>query len=207
MLNSDMSEPVVVHTANMPWQDSPGARVKRKRLHLVGEPESGQVTSLVTYLPQAKFPTHAHPEGEEILVLEGVFSDESGDYPAGTHLLNPEGFAHAPFSTPGCLLFVKLRQYPGRQHQQQKDRRGCLFSNGKETTHLLDIEEERTFACPDGAEVLVITGGCRANDHNLTPHDWARWPAGTTLKIIPDAGPATIYLKQNGVSQLRTVQC
>ncbi|MCH7887928.1 MAG: cupin domain-containing protein, partial [Proteobacteria bacterium] len=33
--------------------------------------------------------------------LEGVFSDVHGDYPAGTYLLNPEGFSHGPFSEHG----------------------------------------------------------------------------------------------------------
>jgi hypothetical protein len=50
-------------------------------------------------------------------VLQGVFSDELGDWPAGTFLLNPEGFQHAPFSKPGCMLFVKLRQFPGRERR------------------------------------------------------------------------------------------
>ena len=47
------------------------------------------------------------------LVLEGVFSDEHGDYPAGTFLMNPHGSRHSPRSEPGCTLFVRLRQYPG----------------------------------------------------------------------------------------------
>ena len=93
----------------MAWAPSPSGTVWRKRVHLVGPPESGQVTSVVRYEPQSRFPAHDHPEGEEILVLEGVFSDEHGDWPAGTYLLNPEGFRHAPFSEPGCVLFVKLR--------------------------------------------------------------------------------------------------
>src|SRR3546814_12653849 len=61
---------------------------------------------------------HGHPQGEGILVLDGVFSDEHGDYPAGTFLLNPAGFRHAPFSEDGCILFVKLCQFPGegREH-------------------------------------------------------------------------------------------
>ncbi len=42
-------------------------------------------------------------------MLEGVFSDESGDYPAGTYIMNPPGSSHAPFSDSGCTLFVKLR--------------------------------------------------------------------------------------------------
>src|SRR3546814_4467251 len=40
-------------------------------------------------------------------------SDENGDYPAGSFLLNPAGFRHAPFSRDGCVLFVKLGQFPG----------------------------------------------------------------------------------------------
>ena len=89
----------------------------RKRVHLVGPVESGQVTSVVRYQPSSTFHAHEHPDGEEILVLEGVFSDEHGDWPVGTYLLNPEGFRHAPFSREGCVLFVKLRQFPGRARE------------------------------------------------------------------------------------------
>ena len=70
------------------------------------------------YAPGSHFSAHGHPGGEEFLVLDGVFSDERGDHPEGTYLLNPEGYAHAPFSREGCELFVKLRQYPGRGRTQ-----------------------------------------------------------------------------------------
>ena len=116
MFNHDMSIPSIVKVNEADWQASPSKTVRRKRFHLVGEPESGQVTSLVEYLPGASFHRHGHPEGEEILVLEGIFSDDAGDWPAGSWLLNPEGFAHAPYSREGCLLFVKLRQYRGAKH-------------------------------------------------------------------------------------------
>ncbi len=112
-VNADLSKPVVVSTATMEWQSSPGAGIWRKRLELRGAAESGRVTSIVRYDAGSRFPPHEHPEGEEILVLEGIFADEHGAYPAGTYLLNPEGFRHAPRSDQGCVLFVKLRQYPG----------------------------------------------------------------------------------------------
>jgi len=113
-INGNLSVRAVADTNRMEWTLSPSDSVWRKRVHLVGPPESGQVTSVVRYEPHSKFPTHDHPEGEEIFVLDGVFSDEHGNWPAGTYLLNPEGFRHTPFSVPGCLLFVKLRQFPGR---------------------------------------------------------------------------------------------
>ena len=111
-VNADLSRRVVVDTAPMAWEPSPSGTVWRKPLYRSGG-EYGPVTSLVRYAPGGAFPEHAHPEGEEILVLDGVFCDEHGDYPAGTFLMNPHGSRHSPRSQTGCTLFVRLRQYPG----------------------------------------------------------------------------------------------
>ena len=108
--NLDFSQVVVIHTQQQPWIDSPAAGVQRIRLERESA-ESGHVTSIVKYAPGSKFTSHKHPKGEEIFVLEGVFSDENGDYPAGSYLRNPPGSSHAPFSKDGCTLFVKLNQF------------------------------------------------------------------------------------------------
>lgn len=71
--------------------------------------EDALATSIVRYEPGAAFPPHAHPQGEEIVVLDGEFADEHGIYPAGTYIKNPPGSGHSPRSTAGCTLFVKLR--------------------------------------------------------------------------------------------------
>ena len=113
MLNMDFSQRVVVHTREQEWQPSPAAGVERKPLARE-EAERGHATSIVRYKPGSSFKRHEHPLGEEILVLEGVFSDETGHYPAGTYLRNPPGTGHAPFSEEGCTLLVKLHQFdPG----------------------------------------------------------------------------------------------
>jgi anti-sigma factor ChrR (cupin superfamily) len=111
-VNPDLGRRVVVDTAPMAWEPSPTGTVWRKPLYRSGG-EYGPVTSLVRYRAGGAFPEHAHPEGEEILVLDGVLCDELGDYPAGTFLMNPHGSRHSPRSPTGCTLFVRLRQYPG----------------------------------------------------------------------------------------------
>ncbi len=108
----------LVLSAQLEWSKSPSATVLRRRLELDGPAEAGRVTSVVRYLQGSAFPRHEHPEGEEILVLSGVFSDAAGDAGAGTYMLNPEGYSHAPRSAGGCDLFVKLRQYPGLARRQ-----------------------------------------------------------------------------------------
>ena len=110
MLNMDFSERVVVDTNEQPWVESPRAGVWRKPLARE-DAERGHATSIVRYDPGSRFHPHDHPQGEEILVLQGTFSDETGDYSAGTYFRNPEGFRHAPFSEEGCVILVKLHQF------------------------------------------------------------------------------------------------
>ena len=45
--------------------------------------EVARATSIVRYAPHSHFSPHTHGGGEEFLVLDGVFQDEHGDYPAG----------------------------------------------------------------------------------------------------------------------------
>ena len=109
-LNMDFGQQVVIETEQQEWIASPAQGVWRKPLEREAK-EHGYTSSIVKFDAGSSFKTHAHPLGEEIFVLEGVFSDENGDYPAGTYIRNPPGSHHAPFSKEGCTLFVKLDQF------------------------------------------------------------------------------------------------
>jgi len=63
-------------------------------------------TALVRWAPETRFNPHRHFGGEEILVLEGIFEDEFGKYPAGTWIRSPHMSGHHPFSVEGCLILV-----------------------------------------------------------------------------------------------------
>src|SRR5664279_594806 len=121
MLNMEFARRVVIDTNALDWQPSPARGVWRKPLARE-EAERGHATSIVRYDPGSSFARHAHPLGEEILVLDGVFSDEFGDFGAGTYFRNPPGSSHAPSSQPGCVLLVKLHQFlPGDTMQVRID--------------------------------------------------------------------------------------
>jgi len=116
-LNADFSKPVILDTNAMPWEPSPMAGVSRRKLDRIGD-EVARATSLVRYDPQSYFSPHTHGGGEEFLVLEGTFSDQHGDYPAGTYVRNPIGTSHKPHSEDGCIIFVKLHQFEARDTEQ-----------------------------------------------------------------------------------------
>lgn len=222
-LNGDLSRRVAINSDELDWVASPGGEVLRKRLHHVGAAESGQVTSIVRYEPGSAFPSHAHPEGEEILVLDGVFSDEHGDWPAGSYLLNPEGFRHQPFSGPGCLLFVKLRQFPGTERLhvaidtrtsewRSSIRRGVYWKKLYAQEPFSDHMRLERWNCPgdvgvlnypQGAELLVLSGAFHDRLGEYRQHAWLRLPAGSSLTPQGD-GPCELYIKEGGFPYLRT---
>jgi len=112
----DFEQRIVINTHHQDWIASPKTGVWRKPLARE-EAEQGHATSIVRFEAGATFSEHDHPLGEEIFVLEGVFSDHTGDYGAGSYIRNPQGSIHAPFSQQGCVLFVKLHQFQSDDSQ------------------------------------------------------------------------------------------
>ena len=109
-LNSDFNARAAVHAARLDWKPSPIPGVDRRMLDRIGD-EVARATSIVRYASNSHFSAHTHGGGEEFLVLDGVFQDEHGDYPAGTYVRNPPTSRHTPGSELGCTLFVKLWQF------------------------------------------------------------------------------------------------
>ena len=116
-LHADRRVAVIVHGATLDWTPSPQAGIERRFLEREGL-EVARATSLVRYAPNSRFPGHVHEMGEEYLVLEGVFSDQDGDFGVGTYVRNPPGSRHTPFTRGGCVIFVKLRQMEARDAAQ-----------------------------------------------------------------------------------------
>ena len=68
----------------------------------------GVRTVLIRMEPDLQVQLHSHPGGEEILVLEGDFADEHGEYSKGSWLRSPPGSSHSPKIGPnGALLYLK----------------------------------------------------------------------------------------------------
>ena len=110
-LNQDFSKRIVINSNDEKWHSSPSDGVNRIYLERDNMGEYSKASSIVQFKADSSFDEHDHKDGEEIYVLDGIFSDQFGDYPAGTYLRNPDNTSHIPFSKHGCLIFVKLRQF------------------------------------------------------------------------------------------------
>lgn len=218
LINADFSRPACVSPAQYRWTASPQGGVERVLLDRVGA-EQARATSLVRYAPDSRFPRHAHPGGEEILVLSGTFSDDGGDYPEGWYLRNPPGSSHRPHSAAGAMIFVKLRQMAATERDRVRidtrdasrwrhagGRAQCsLFHDDRETVSLLRLAPGLPLLTPDagGAEVLVLAGALTGDGWLLEQGSWLRQPCGTSLALVAGAQGATVYLKTGHLAGAR----
>jgi len=97
-------EQFVINTHDQPFRPGLVEGLSVLPLH---QYKSEQV-ALVRWAPDTQFNTHRHWGGEEILVLEGTFYDEHGEYPKGTWIRSPHMSQHTPFTrSDGALIYVK----------------------------------------------------------------------------------------------------
>lgn len=211
LLNDDLTRRTIVHAARLDWVPSPSKGIERRMLFRIGE-EKARATSIVRYAPHSRFPHHRHPGGEEFLVLEGTFQDETGNFPAGSYVRNPPGTGHAPGSDGGCTIFVKLWQFrdddrervvrlPGEGKRDPSTEGACASETLFESAHeRVGIEEWQSNAAivlanPRGLEVLVLAGSFSDGQDEFERLSWLRLPAGADLRA--EAGPdgARIWFK------------
>ena len=216
-LNADFSQRAVVHAAALPWIPSPIAGVDRRMLDRIGD-ELARATSIVRYAPDSHFSPHTHGGGEEFLVLDGVFQDEHGDYPAGTYVRNPPTSRHTPGSTPGCTIFVKLWQFDADDRTPVRirtadgifyavpNRPGVellpLFTDAREDVRLerWAPDAEVFLDLPGGLEVLVLEGGFHEGGDIFVPQSWLRLPAGARLTAKAGPSGARVWIKAGHLS-------
>ena len=217
-LNADFSKRVAMHGAEIPWIASPMPGVDRRMLDRIGD-EVARATTIVRYAPDSKFSSHVHTGGEEFLVLDGVFSDEHGDFPEGSYIRNPPESSHTPGSAPGTTIFVKLWQFDmaDRTHVRidtnkaryvpDPDRAGVtvlpLFHDAREDVSMeqWDAEANVTIDAPNGAEVLVINGSFELDGERFGKQSWLRMPKGD--RITARSGPegTKIWIKRDHLAE------
>lgn len=211
-INADMTKRAVVHSPQLDWIASPLPGVDRRMLERDGG-EVARATTIVRYAPESYFTPHIHELGEEFIVLEGVFTDETGDFGKGMYVRNPPGSRHKPSSTPGCIIFVKLRQMRPDDHTQlhidttdetkwlpgyQSGTRYLpLFKNQFEDVQILSwapgtsIDE---LDYPGGAEFFVLAGRFTDDVDTYEVGSWLRLPAGGRHTPRTDQG-CRLYVK------------
>ncbi len=209
----------MVRTGEMDWVPSPMAGVDRRMLDRIGD-EVARATSIVRYAAGSHFSEHTHSGGEEFIVLEGVFQDEHGDYPAGTYVRNPIGTHHIPRSDPGCTIFVKLWQFAKDDADQFSLNLNSLELSadpnveGVSRAQIVDRPQEAVFVeawepgtetelgDAGGVEILILEGELNHAGETYHRNDWIRLPAGERTEFKSGAEGVRFWMKCGHLSKI-----
>jgi len=219
-LNADFSQRAAMHGSELDWQPSPMPGVHRRMLDRIGD-EVARATSIVHYAPGSHFSAHTHGGGEEFLVLDGVFQDEQGDFPAGSYVRNPPQSSHTPASGPGCTILVKLWQFDpdDRTHVRiDTNRMLALPDPGRPGVHVMPLfnderEDVRIEAWASGRkidlgpcgglELFVLAGGFEEGGETFPPQGWLRLPADAALQAVAGPDGARVWMKSGHLRDVR----
>ncbi len=212
-INSDFKRKASVQFSQAQWASSPAPGVERLMLDRIGG-EIAIATSIVRFAADSEFAPHTHTGGEEYLVLEGVFQDESGDYPAGSYVRNPPGSKHQPKSEQGAMIFVKLQQHPSdddqfcvinttkvMQQQLSESRTNTeltLFKHPQEVVKIQQWAANQSIAQENlhGLEILVLRGSFTDQEQTYDQYSWLRLPAGMNLSVKTGESETRVWIKQ-----------
>jgi len=204
-INDELNRSSIVNTNILPWVSTAEKGVQRRLIERNGG-EVARATTLVRYAPNSGFHAHRHDLGEEFLVLKGVFSDESGDYPEGMYVRNPPGSRHQPFTRHGCTIFVKLRQFsPDDTRAVRIDTRRLPWDSsdtyGISMLHLHEFRHETVTLekwqagttrepreNPGGEEIFIIKGVLQDGEQKYRKGYWIRSTTETTPPLSTSAG-------------------
>lgn len=213
-LNADFTKTVLIKTGDAPWIASPMPGVDRRMLDRIGD-EVARATSIVRYAAGSHFSAHKHTGGEEFIVLDGIFQDEHGDYPAGTYVRNPPTTQHTPRSEQGCTILVKLWQFDLADRTQFSmnmedaaiDTGGGLHvaqlhKDARETVRYIRADAGAGIALEDtgGSELFVLDGSVTHEGTYLPKGTWLRLPDGQTLSLITGQTGARVWIKTGHLS-------
>jgi anti-sigma factor ChrR (cupin superfamily) len=217
-INADFSKRVVIRPGDVEWVPSPMAGVERQMLDRIGE-EVARATSIVRYAPKSYFSQHEHSGGEEFFVLDGVFSDEHADYPAGSYVRNPIGTKHTPNSEDGCTILVKLHQFDADDQEQKViDTMAASFLQGSAPgltvlpLHSLASENVALVRWAPGTkfnahthyggeEIFVLEGVFQDENGDYPKGSWLRSPHMSAHTPFSDEG-CLIYVKTGHLARL-----
>jgi anti-sigma factor ChrR (cupin superfamily) len=104
-----------VEVAKLPWEKTRFAGVEGKTL--VVDRETGTVTALMKFAPNARLPNHEHMRIEQTYVLEGSLMCGEGECKAGEFVWRPAGSRHEAWGGPQGGLMLAIFQIPNKFYE------------------------------------------------------------------------------------------
>ena len=213
-INDDIRKKVVVHPRNKQWTAEHSGMCETLYLDLVDKVKP-VATKLVRISPSSILPPEMIGGGKEVLVLEGTYNDQRGEYPTGSYMRFPPGTKQEAFTDKGCLLFVKTWQFEPTDRKRvnidafraemkrPRKRQGVvlqqLYSDYREDVRIEHWERNHRLVIHqcNGLEVLLLSGEFFEPSASYKPLSWVRLPPGRPLKVVVGDQGVRVLIKES----------
>jgi anti-sigma factor ChrR (cupin superfamily) len=211
-IHSDFSQRIVITPKDYLWQSSLIGGVEQMVLeHAVGD--GLRSSSIIRYIKNSILTGRLHGN-QEFYVLEGIYSDESGEHAAGSYLRYPAGVSHTyKIGTEGATLFLKSNQIgKGDLQQVIMDTNVCQWRQGLvEGLNVISLHEFEgehvalvkwaphtqfnTHKHWGGEEIFVLEGIFHDEYGQYSKGSWLRSPHLSQHTPYTEKEGALIYVK------------
>ena len=211
--NADVTKRATVHAGRKEWTASKLRGINRIMFDLVDNVKDVS-TALVKYDPESRQPARVHAGGEEFLVLQGVVTDESGDYPEGSYVRKPPGTRFSMWSRDGSMLFKKKWQFASHDRtsvnidafsqplKRFRHRPGVtvqrLYADSREDVRIEYWDPNRRIELMqcNGLEVFLLEGAFTETATSYRRYSWLRLPPGESLRVNSGEQGARLLVKE-----------
>jgi len=167
-IRTDFNQEELVDTNTMEWSKGPFTGTQIKILdRIVGSDHAPCVTALCKFDAGCVTPEYMNENGDDMLVLDGTYSDDTGDYPAGMYIRDQRTSAHISRSREGCVIFAKWNWIAKTDMNSKMIKKNIMDASAEWTTAADGHKFQTLYKSEHTGETVVI--------HLLEPNTSSKW--------------------------------
>lgn len=182
-INADYEKAIFVEESSLLWQKDENSISKK-----IFSKSEDKETALIKFDKASNLKNSSQINSVEIFVLDGIYSNEFGDFEKGTYLKLPKEDESKVFSKEGCEIFRK-KNYP--QIKDEKiivDTSNSFWRPGQGNLQVMPLSEQTALVkwpkdeifIPHthwgGEEILVLKGEFKDEHGSFKIGTWIRSP-------------------------------
>lgn len=150
MINVEYDKPICLDEANLKWQNDDILNCSKKIFSL----DSDKETSLIKIDENSTFFNSKRINSVEVFVLEGVYSNEFGDFKRGTYLKLPKE-DESRIHSKGCEIFKKINYQQNIIETSIVDTSDTLWLQGQGNLEVMPLSNQTALVKWPRNEIFV----------------------------------------------------
>lgn len=183
-INIEYKKTIYIEDDNLQWQEDKELEIDKK----IFTKDENKETALIKIDKNSKLENSTQKNSVEIFVLDGVYSNELGDFEKGSYLKLPNEDESRVFSNEGCEIFRKVNYPQIKEEKIVIDTEKSFWHQGQGNLQVMPLSEQTALVkWPEneifiphthwGGEEILVLSGIFIDEHGIYKKGtWIRNP-------------------------------